>query len=95
MPSPFQGIETASRALQAFQQSLDTTSNNIANEERFARQRNHWLACHGRARSASTISAAHLLGEAQAWQNVAWDRCSLNDGPPPAHFDHVSVESLV
>ena len=31
MPSPFQGIETASRALQSFQQSLDTTSNNIAN----------------------------------------------------------------
>ncbi|HLO99879.1 MAG TPA: flagellar hook-associated protein FlgK [Fimbriimonas sp.] len=31
MPSPFQGIETASRALRAFQRSLDTTSNNIAN----------------------------------------------------------------
>lgn len=31
MPSPFQGIETASRALRAFQRSLDTTGNNIAN----------------------------------------------------------------
>ena len=31
MPSPFQGIETASRALLAFQRSLDTTSNNISN----------------------------------------------------------------
>lgn len=31
MPSPFQGIETASRALRAFQRSLDTTGHNIAN----------------------------------------------------------------
>lgn len=31
MSSPFQGIETASRALRAFQQSLDTTGHNIAN----------------------------------------------------------------
>lgn len=31
MPSPFQGIETASRALHAFQRSLDTTGHNIAN----------------------------------------------------------------
>ena len=31
MPSPFQGIETASRALLAFQRSLDTTGHNIAN----------------------------------------------------------------
>ncbi|MBI1331583.1 MAG: flagellar hook-associated protein FlgK [Armatimonadetes bacterium] len=31
MSSPFQGIETASRALRAFQRSLDTTGHNIAN----------------------------------------------------------------
>jgi flagellar hook-associated protein 1 FlgK len=31
MPSPFQGIETASRALRAFQRTLDTTGHNIAN----------------------------------------------------------------
>lgn len=31
MPSPFQGIETASRALHAFQRSLDTSGHNIAN----------------------------------------------------------------
>lgn len=31
MPSPFQGIETASRALRAFQRNLDTTGHNIAN----------------------------------------------------------------
>jgi flagellar hook-associated protein 1 len=31
MPSPFQGIETSSRALRAFQRSLDTTGHNIAN----------------------------------------------------------------
>ena len=31
MPSPFQGIETSRRALNAFQRSLDTTGHNIAN----------------------------------------------------------------
>ncbi len=31
MPSPFSGIETASRALRAFQRGLDTTGHNIAN----------------------------------------------------------------
>jgi flagellar hook-associated protein 1 len=31
MPSPFHGIETASRALRAFQRSLDVTGHNIAN----------------------------------------------------------------
>lgn len=31
MPSPFHGIETASRALRAFQRSLDTIGHNVAN----------------------------------------------------------------
>ena len=31
MPSPFHGIETSSRALRAFQRTLDTTGHNIAN----------------------------------------------------------------
>ena len=41
MPSPFQGIETSRRALNAFQRSLDTTGHNIANvnTKGFSRQR--------------------------------------------------------
>ncbi|MEI7576679.1 MAG: flagellar hook-associated protein FlgK [Armatimonadota bacterium] len=41
MPSPFQGIETSRRALNAFQRSLDTTGHNIANvnTQGYSRQR--------------------------------------------------------
>lgn len=41
MPSPFQGIESSRRALNAFQRSLDTTGHNIANvnTKGFSRQR--------------------------------------------------------
>ena len=41
MPSPFQGIETSRRALNAFQRSLDTTGHNIANvnTKGYSRQR--------------------------------------------------------
>lgn len=41
MPSPFQGIETSRRALNAFQRSLDTSGHNIANvnTKGYSRQR--------------------------------------------------------
>ena len=41
MPSPFQGIESSRRALNAFQRSLDTTGHNIANvnTQGYSRQR--------------------------------------------------------
>jgi hypothetical protein len=50
------------------------SSNNIANEDRFARARNHSRTCNGNAVSPPAVASMHMLAELQAWHGIAVNR---------------------
>ena len=50
-------------------------SNNIQNEDRFARHRNHAVSARGHAYDAASIASRHVLSEATAWHSRAHDKC--------------------
>ncbi|CAK0884193.1 unnamed protein product, partial [Prorocentrum cordatum] len=50
-------------------------SNNIQNEDRFARRRNHAVSARGHAYDGASIASRHSLSEATAWHSRAHDQC--------------------
>jgi len=50
------------------------SSNNIANEDRFARMRNHSRSCSGNVMTPEAMASNHMLAELKAWHWVAVDR---------------------
>jgi hypothetical protein len=50
------------------------SSNNIANEDRFARARNHNRTCNGKAVSPSAVASMHMSAELQARHGIAVNR---------------------
>lgn len=51
-------------------------ADNIANEDRFARQTASHHGCQGNVPGHATVAARHTLSEHQAWHSIAMDLCS-------------------
>ena len=58
-------------------------SQNIGNEDRFARQKRFAQSCHGHCASHTTVAHKHLLAEAVAQHGIAMDKFARGGGLAP------------